>query len=105
YYMEAELGRQTQNFYPTHYVYITAVEERTHEALLADTLVYPDIWPLHDLMRKMRGREHGCKVAERSAKSYNAGAAVTHNRSALIRPSRLRPTTAARGPNSFCSPS
>ena len=64
YYMEAELGTQTQNFYPTHYVDITAVEERTHQAWLADSLVYPDVWPLHDLMRKMRGREHGCKVAE-----------------------------------------
>jgi hypothetical protein len=46
------------------YVDITAVEERTHQAWLADTPVYPDIWPLHDLMRNMRGREHGCKVAE-----------------------------------------
>jgi N-acetylglucosamine malate deacetylase 1 len=32
YYMEAELGTQTQNFYPTHYVDITAVEERTRQA-------------------------------------------------------------------------
>jgi N-acetylglucosamine malate deacetylase 1 len=64
YYMEAELGTQTQNFYPTHYVDITAVEERTHQAWMADTLVYPDVWPLHDLMRRMRGAEHGCKVAE-----------------------------------------
>jgi len=64
YYMEAELGTQTQNFYPTHYVDITAVEERTHQAWLADTLWYKDVWPLHDLMRRMRGRERGCKVAE-----------------------------------------
>jgi LmbE family N-acetylglucosaminyl deacetylase len=64
YYMEAELGTQTQNFYPTHYVDITAVEERTHQAWMADTLVYPGVWPLHDLMRRMRGAEHGCKVAE-----------------------------------------
>ena len=64
YYMEAELGTQTQNFYPTHYVDITTVEERTHQAWLADTLWYKDIWPLHDLMRRMRGAERGCKVAE-----------------------------------------
>jgi N-acetylglucosamine malate deacetylase 1 len=64
YYMEAELGTQTQNFYPTHYVDITAVEERTHQAWMADTLYYADVWPLHDLMRRMRGAEHGCKVAE-----------------------------------------
>jgi LmbE family N-acetylglucosaminyl deacetylase len=64
YYMEAELGTQTQNFYPTNYVDITSVEERTHEAWLEDTLWYKDTWPLHDLMRQMRGHEHGCKVAE-----------------------------------------
>lgn len=64
YYMEAELGTQTQNFYPTHYVDITTVEDRTHQAWLADTLWYKDVWPLHDLMRQMRGHEHGCKVAE-----------------------------------------
>jgi LmbE family N-acetylglucosaminyl deacetylase len=64
YYMEAELGTQTQNFYPTHYVDITSVEERTHEAWKANTLWYDKIWPLHDLMRRMRGAEHSCKVAE-----------------------------------------
>jgi LmbE family N-acetylglucosaminyl deacetylase len=64
YYMEAELGTQTQNFYPTHYVDISAVEERTHQAWMEDTLWYDAIWPLHDLMRRMRGVEHGCKVAE-----------------------------------------
>jgi LmbE family N-acetylglucosaminyl deacetylase len=64
YYMEAELGQQTQNFFPTHYVDITSVEERTHQAWKEDTLWYDSIWPLHDLMRKMRGHEHGCKVAE-----------------------------------------
>ncbi len=64
YYMEAELGTQTQNFYPTHYVDITAVEERTRQAWAADSTVYPEVWPLHDLMRRMRGAEHGCKVAE-----------------------------------------
>jgi N-acetylglucosamine malate deacetylase 1 len=64
YYMEAELGQQTQNFWPTHHVDITSVEERTHEAWKADTLWYTAIWPLHDLMRRMRGAEHGCKVAE-----------------------------------------
>jgi len=64
YYMEAELGTQTQNFSPTHFVDITSVEERTHEAWKANTLWYDKIWPLHDLMRRMRGVEHGCKVAE-----------------------------------------
>jgi hypothetical protein len=35
--MEAEMGTQTQNFYPTHDVDITPMEERTHQAWLADT--------------------------------------------------------------------
>ena len=64
YYMEAELGTQTQNFFATHYVDITAVEQRTHEAWKALTLWYDDVWPLHDRMRRMRGGERGCKVAE-----------------------------------------
>ena len=64
YYMEAELGTQTQNFFPTHYVDITAVEQRTHEAWKALTLWYDDVWPLHDTMRRTRGAERGCKVAE-----------------------------------------
>jgi len=64
YYMEAELGQQTQNFFPTHYVDITPVAERKHQAWLADTLWYDLIYPLHDLMAQMRGMEHGCKLAE-----------------------------------------
>jgi LmbE family N-acetylglucosaminyl deacetylase len=64
YYMEAELGIQTQNFFPTHYVDITSVEQRTHAAWKELTLWYDSIWPLHDRMRQMRGAEHGCKVAE-----------------------------------------
>jgi LmbE family N-acetylglucosaminyl deacetylase len=59
YYMEAELGMQTQNFYPTHYVDITSVEERTHQAWLATLCVVQGRLALHDLMRRMRGRERG----------------------------------------------
>ena len=64
YYMEAELGTQTQNFFPTHYVDITSVENRTHDAWKALSLWYDSVWPLHDLMRRTRGAERGCKVAE-----------------------------------------
>lgn len=64
YYMEAELGTQTQDFYPTHYVDISSVEDRKHQAWLADTLWYDKIYALHDLMQQMRGKESGCKVAE-----------------------------------------
>ena len=64
YYMEAELGTQTQNFFPTHYVDITSVEERSHEAWKALAVWYDSVWPIHDLMRRTRGAERGCKVAE-----------------------------------------
>jgi LmbE family N-acetylglucosaminyl deacetylase len=64
YYMEAELGQQTQDFFPTHYVDITSVNDRKHQAWLADTLWYGLIYSLHDLMAQMRGHEHGCKYAE-----------------------------------------
>jgi LmbE family N-acetylglucosaminyl deacetylase len=64
YYFEAETGTQTQNFYPTAYVDITSVEERTHEAWRALALYYDAVWPLHNMMRHFRGAEHGCKVAE-----------------------------------------
>ncbi|MCW5982929.1 MAG: PIG-L family deacetylase [Bryobacteraceae bacterium] len=64
YYMEAELGVQTQNFLPTHFVDISSVEQRTHDAWKALTVWYDSVWPLHDLMRRNRGAERGSKVAE-----------------------------------------
>jgi hypothetical protein len=48
-----------KNFYPTHYVDITAVEKRSRQAGMANTLGYPGVWPRHDMMRRMRGAEHG----------------------------------------------
>ena len=63
YYYESELGTQTQNFWPTHYVDITRVEGRTREAHMANTL-WLDNWPLYQYTQQWRGREHGCKVAE-----------------------------------------
>jgi N-acetylglucosamine malate deacetylase 1 len=64
YYMEAELGLQTQNFWPTHYVDITRVEDRKRQACFANTVTVNDWWPLHETMHHMRGRERGCKAAE-----------------------------------------
>jgi hypothetical protein len=45
-------------------VEITSVEDRKHQAWLADTLWYNKIHSLHDLMQQMQGKESGCKVAE-----------------------------------------
>jgi N-acetylglucosamine malate deacetylase 1 len=64
YYYECELGKQTQDFSPTHYVDITPVADRKHEAFKADTLWYDYAWPMHEAMQKLRGMEHGCKAAE-----------------------------------------
>lgn len=64
YYMEAELGVQTQNFFPTHYVDTTAVGDRYHQAFRSLSLWYDEIWPLHDRMRRQRGAERGCLFAE-----------------------------------------
>lgn len=63
-YMEAELGQQTQNFWPTHYVDISKIEDRKREACFANTVTIKEWWPIHDAMHHMRGMEHGCKVAE-----------------------------------------
>lgn len=64
YYMEAEQGFQTQDFWPTHYVDITPVEEQKRKACFANALTINEWWPLHETMHQMRGMEHGCKAAE-----------------------------------------
>jgi LmbE family N-acetylglucosaminyl deacetylase len=63
YFYESELGTQTQNFWATHYVDITSVLERKHQAFVADSL-WLDTYPLYDLTQQWRGKEHGCKAAE-----------------------------------------
>jgi len=64
YFYEVELGQQTQDFWPTHYVDITAVAERKKSACYANTLTVEGWWPLHDHMQRSRGNEKGCKFAE-----------------------------------------
>jgi LmbE family N-acetylglucosaminyl deacetylase len=64
YYMEAELGLQTQDFWPTHYVDISSVEDRKRESCFANAETINEWWPLHESMHQMRGRERGCKAAE-----------------------------------------
>jgi molybdenum-dependent DNA-binding transcriptional regulator ModE len=59
-----ELGQQTQDFWPTHYVDITDVAERKKSAAYANTLTVEGWWPLHDQMQRSRGNEKGCKFAE-----------------------------------------
>jgi LmbE family N-acetylglucosaminyl deacetylase len=64
FFYEVELGRQTQDFFPTHYVEITAVVERKKAAAFANTVTVQGWWPLHEQMQRFRGLEHGCASAE-----------------------------------------
>jgi LmbE family N-acetylglucosaminyl deacetylase len=64
YFYEVELGTQTQNFEPNHYVDITRAEELKRRACLANELTVQGWWPLHEAMQRFRGIEHGCQAAE-----------------------------------------
>jgi LmbE family N-acetylglucosaminyl deacetylase len=64
FFYEVELGRQTQDFFPTHYVDITPVAERKKAAALANTVTAQGWWPLHEQMQHFRGLERGCALAE-----------------------------------------
>lgn len=64
YFYEVEMGQQTQDFWPTHYVDITQVAERKKAASYANTITVDGWWPLHDRMQRSRGSEKGCQFAE-----------------------------------------
>jgi LmbE family N-acetylglucosaminyl deacetylase len=64
YFYEVELGTQTQNFEPNHYVDITRAEELKRRACLANELTVQGWWPLHEAMQRFRGVEHGGQAAE-----------------------------------------
>lgn len=76
YYFEVMSGSQTQNFAPTDYVDITAVEDRKRAALFAHASQGPEgMYEFHSAMSRFRGHELGTKHAE---------AFVRHARSATI---------------------
>src|SRR5262249_46225081 len=62
YFYEVELGTQTQNFEPDHYVDITRVAELKRQACFANALPIQGWWPLHEAMQRFRGRDHGGKA-------------------------------------------
>jgi LmbE family N-acetylglucosaminyl deacetylase len=65
YYYEVMTGSQTQVFRPTHYVDITATQQRKRDAIYAHASQKPADWfGVHDEMNRFRGREHGCGFAE-----------------------------------------
>ena len=65
FYFEVMTGTQTQCFRPTHYVDITATEQRKRDACFAHASQDPPhFYDMHSVMNQFRGMEHGCKYAE-----------------------------------------
>ena len=66
YYTEVDLGEQTSNFHPTHYVDITPVLERKRQACLAHISQDPGSFygQYHEPMQRFRGMEYRCQAAE-----------------------------------------
>jgi LmbE family N-acetylglucosaminyl deacetylase len=65
YFFEVMTGSQTQNFWPTHYVDITATEGKKREACFAHRSQDPDgFYPVHDAMNRFRGMEGRARFAE-----------------------------------------
>jgi LmbE family N-acetylglucosaminyl deacetylase len=65
YYFEVMTGTQSSNFWPTHYVDITATEARKRAACFAHASQEPEeLYGIHDEMNRFRGAEFGCKYAE-----------------------------------------
>jgi LmbE family N-acetylglucosaminyl deacetylase len=64
FYFEIKAGLQTQLFKPTHYVDITATEDRKKQASYAHSHGQQVYETRSDLMNRFRGLECGCKFAE-----------------------------------------
>ncbi|HUI41381.1 MAG TPA: PIG-L deacetylase family protein [Terriglobia bacterium] len=66
YYSEVDLGDQTQDFHPTHYVDITSMVEKKRQACFAHISQDPPSFynDYHEPMQKFRGMESGCASAE-----------------------------------------
>ena len=65
YFFEVMTGLQSIHFHPTHYVDISAVAEKKHQALCEHRSQDGEaVWQDHELMHAFRGRECGAKQAE-----------------------------------------
>jgi N-acetylglucosamine malate deacetylase 1 len=66
YYTEVDVGGETKNFQPTHYVDITGVLERKRQACLAhDSQDHGSFYAqYHETMQRFRGLEYQCQAAE-----------------------------------------
>jgi N-acetylglucosamine malate deacetylase 1 len=76
FYAEAMTGAQTQDFTPTHYVDISALEPRKRQACFAHASQSPaEFYAHHERMHGFRGLEAGCALAEAFARHpQDAGA-------------------------------
>lgn len=74
FYFEVETGRQTQHFWPTHYVDITSVEPRKKKACYAmkSQGAVKGFYVDHTQMHEFRGREAGVDLAEALVR-HNSG--------------------------------
>jgi LmbE family N-acetylglucosaminyl deacetylase len=64
FYFEVDVGAQTQLFHPTHYVDITATEQRKRDACYAHSDGHNFYPQFHDVMNRFRGLQCSCKFAE-----------------------------------------
>jgi len=65
YYFEVMSGTQTQHFWPTHYVDITATEAKKRKACFAHRSQHPEgFYSHHEQMNRFRGLEAGFRLAE-----------------------------------------
>jgi len=65
YYFEVKTGMQTSQFWPTHYMDITATEARKRASCFAHSSQNPEeFYAVHDQMNRCRGMELGVKYAE-----------------------------------------
>jgi len=73
FYFEVGVGK-IQLFRPTHYVDITATEERKQKACLVHNSGPRIYESYHDLMNRFRGLECGCKLAEAFVQQHQGAA-------------------------------
>lgn len=66
YYAEVDLGDETKNFQPTHYVDISRVVGRKRQAVYAHASQRPETFydRYHEPMQRLRGLEYRCEAAE-----------------------------------------
>jgi N-acetylglucosamine malate deacetylase 1 len=77
YFFEVETGIQSQHFWPTDYVDITATEARKRAACMAHVSQHPEgFYALHDAMNRLRGMECRHRYAEAFVRHFQGVSAL-----------------------------